>query len=477
MPDETSPTPAKRSFLSLACLGCGGLAVLLGAGFAVASVSASRSFERRMVVLAAELEELRAARPPERTPLFHLAAEGRDGDAVDDYAAIQWVLGPAPGMTAAPPGAEATGLGRDHPKASGVPFTLAPPAGTTVEAMLDARQPLTPEMQKTLALYGPLAQHVRSGVRRTRCDWKVDPTQGVAVELPNLLALRSVAQYMACEAADQAALPAARTGLELVAFGRDVARHDTLIGVMLGLAIQGIGVRTIARALDQGPTTRPMTAVELDELLAALDRLPPLDLDRVMACERLSMQVQLAQLSGHSHAPRARPGTSGPAAPAGLGVLSRVGPLFFEREMAGYTDAMAEVAAVLKRPAAERAAASQAVMARFERHIFASIAVPNLAKMQDHAERANVEVDLCRLLLAAQLHRLATGEAPTRDDDLAPRLGGELPRDPFSGAPVRWAVKDGRLRVWSVGPNLTDEDGTPGKGADDGDVVLSTKLP
>jgi len=369
-------------------------------------------------------------------------------------------------MTSAPPGADATGLGRDHPATSGVQPLLAAPAGTTVEAMLDARQSLTPDMAKTLALYGPLAQHVRSGVRRARCDWKVDPAQGIEVELPSIIALRSVAQYMACEAAGQPTFAAARTGLEVVAFGRDVARHDTLIGAMIGIAIQGIGVRTIARALEQGPATKE----ELAELLAALDRLPPIDLDRALLCERLGMQVQLASISGHS-----LKGATTPA-PAELPFLSRLGPVFFDREMAGYDEAMRDMEAVLKRPASERPAASAEAAARLERHMFASIAVPNITQAQDNVERANVEADLCRLLLAAHLHRLEAGQPPTKDDDLAPRLGGQLPRDPFSGAPVRWAVRDGRLRAWSVGPNLTDEDGQPGK-SDEGDVVLSTKLP
>ena len=130
----------------------------------------------------------------------------------------------------------------------------------------------------------------------------------------------------------------------------------------------------------------------------------------------------------------------------------------------------------MKRPASERAAASEAAAARLERHVFASIAVPNITKAQDSVERANVEVELCRLLLAAHLHRVDAGAPPAKDEDLARRLGGQLPRDPFAGAPVRWAVKDGRLLAWSVGPNLTDEGGVAGKGHDDGDVVLSTGL-
>lgn len=471
MPDANqtpSQTPPQRSGLPKGCLACGGLLLLLGVGFAAASAWASRGIERRMTALAAQLQDLRSARPPERAPLFHLGREQRDGDATDDYAALTWVLGPPPSMTTAPPGAEATGLGRDHPAASGVGPILKPAEGTTVEAMLDARQPLTADMAKTLALYGPLAQHVRSGVRRARCDWKVDPSQGMDFVLPSLVALRSVAQYMACEAATQPTAAAARTGLEVVAFARDVSRHDTLIGAMIGVAIQGVGVRTIARALEQGPATKE----ELAELLLALDRLPPLDLDRALLCERLAVQVEIARVSGHPLA-STRATT---AAPAELPLLSRLGPLFFERELAGYDEAMRDMEAVMKRPASERSAAGEAVAARLEGHTFASIAVPNISKAQDNVERANVEVDLCRLLLAALLHRAETGEPPAKDDDLARRLGGQLPRDPFSSAPVRWAIKDGRLRAWSVGPNLTDEDGQQGKG-DDGDVVLSTALP
>jgi hypothetical protein len=476
MPDET-PKTKKRSCLATTCLGCGGLLVLLIGGFAVGSVFAARRLEQRLVLLGVALDDAQSARVPTRPPLFHLGADKGEGNAVDDYAALTWVLGPTPDMTTAPPGAGATGLERDHPKASGVPHLLTPAKGTTVEAMLDAHQPPTPAMAKTLALYGPLAMHVRSGVRRSRCDWSLDLTRGAGVDLPNLAALRSVALYMACEAAGQPPLAAARTGLELVAFGRDVARHDTLIGVMVGIAIQGVGVRTIARALDQGPATKE----ELAELLAALDHLPPLDLDRALTCERLGMQVELARMSGHPLAPRASQATSAtpPVDPAQMAAAARLGPLFYDRELSGYDQAMGELVEVLKRPASERAAAHEAVMARFQYHIFTRIAVPNLATAQDHVERANVEVDLCRLLLAAHLHRLETGQPPARDDELAPRLGGELPRDPFAapGAPVRWAVADGRLRAWSLGPDLVDDGGQTTVVQDKGDVVLSTPLP
>jgi hypothetical protein len=469
--ESSSPAPQKRSFSASTCFGCGGLLLLVVGGFAAASWGASRSLERRMVLLGVELRDARAAQPPERAPLFHLGREAQDGDAADDYAALAWVLGPPPSMTTIPPGADATGLRRDHPNVSGTPYLLVWPEGTTLEDMLDARQPLTPEMVETLALYGPLTRHVRSGVRRARCDWKVDLTKGFLVDRVNLEVLQAVAEYMACEAASQPTLAASRTGLEVVAFGRDVARHDTLVGAALGMWIQGVGVRAIARALDQGGATKE----ELAELLAALDALPPLDFERALVCERLSTQVGIACLSAHPLAPRT-PARPAPGQPTGLPIVSRIGPLFFEREMAGYADAMRDVGEALKRPTGERRAAHEAARARYQRHLFASFAVPNLAVMH-HTERAAVAVDLCRLLLAAHLYRAETGRTPARDVHLARRLGGQLPRDPFSGAPVRWAVKDGRLRAWSVGPNLTDEGGTPGTGNDEGDVVVSTKLP
>lgn len=431
------PAPQKRSVGTMACLGCGGLLLLLCVGFGVASLAASRSVERRMVLLSAELDDARAARPPERAPLFHLAHEVQDGDAVDDYAAL----------------------------VSGAPPLLTTPEGATVEDLLDEGQPLTPIMAQSLARYGPLTRLVRSGIRRERCDWKVDLASGAAIGRLEIDPFLAAAEYMAYEAAAQPPPAAARTGLEVVAFGRDVARHDTLVSGLLGVVIQGIGVRAIARALDQGEASKE----ELTELLTTLDALPPLDLERGLTCERLQMQVAMARCSGHPLAPGRRW-----TGPTGLPAWSRIGPLFFEREMEAYADGMRELGEALKRPADERAAASRAVRARYQRYVFAGFAIPDLTATQDNVETVAVEVDLCRVLLAARLHLAETGQPPARDIDLARRLGGRLPRDPFAGAPVRWAVRDGRLRAWSVGRNLTDEDGQRGQSKDTGDVVLST---
>jgi hypothetical protein len=39
----------------------------------------------------------------------------------------------------------------------------------------------------------------------------------------------------------------------------------------------------------------------------------------------------------------------------------------------------------------------------------------------------------------------------------------KLPIDPVNGQPLRYRrTDDGRYRLWSVGANLKDEDGTPG---------------
>jgi hypothetical protein len=63
----------------------------------------------------------------------------------------------------------------------------------------------------------------------------------------------------------------------------------------------------------------------------------------------------------------------------------------------------------------------------------------------------NAELDIARAAIAAERYRLVHGKWPEK-----PPI--EL-IDPFSGKSLRYEVKGEKLRVWSVGPNLVDDNG------------------
>jgi hypothetical protein len=54
------------------------------------------------------------------------------------------------------------------------------------------------------------------------------------------------------------------------------------------------------------------------------------------------------------------------------------------------------------------------------------------------------------------MHHQVAGKYP---EDLP--LAGEQRLDPFNGEPLRYRLHDGGFLVYSVGPDLVDNDGTP----------------
>ncbi len=75
-----------------------------------------------------------------------------------------------------------------------------------------------------------------------------------------------------------------------------------------------------------------------------------------------------------------------------------------------------------------------------------------------------------------ELYRRQHGGFPKALEDLrvadpAIRLEG-----PFSGEPMRYPMTSGGYRMWSIGQDLRDDGGKPGKQRDDGDIVWEVNL-
>ncbi len=85
-------------------------------------------------------------------------------------------------------------------------------------------------------------------------------------------------------------------------------------------------------------------------------------------------------------------------------------------------------------------------------------------------------LDLFILRVALESARKATGEWPKSLNELGDFLGGKIPSDPFSGAPYKMIMKDGKPLLYCVGPDGVDQNGekewNPEKGIDsEGDIL------
>lgn len=80
-------------------------------------------------------------------------------------------------------------------------------------------------------------------------------------------------------------------------------------------------------------------------------------------------------------------------------------------------------------------------------------------RIVEFGDVATARLELARTALAAHRYRVATGEWPGALEDLVPGHLPEVPRDPIDGEPLRYRRDDGRIVLYSIGPNRTDDGG------------------
>jgi hypothetical protein len=83
----------------------------------------------------------------------------------------------------------------------------------------------------------------------------------------------------------------------------------------------------------------------------------------------------------------------------------------------------------------------------------------NYSGSQRVAERFFARRDAALIVIACELHKRRTGSYPATLDDLRPLLLPEVPLDPFDGKPLRYAIRDGKPFVYSVGADGDDDGG------------------
>jgi hypothetical protein len=96
-------------------------------------------------------------------------------------------------------------------------------------------------------------------------------------------------------------------------------------------------------------------------------------------------------------------------------------------------------------------------------HILASLQAPSMAKGAEKFARAQTTVDLARVAIALERHRLKHGVYPPTLEalDAAFVPAGGVPHDVISGGPLHYSpTADGRFQLYAVGWNQTDDGGS-----------------
>lgn len=100
------------------------------------------------------------------------------------------------------------------------------------------------------------------------------------------------------------------------------------------------------------------------------------------------------------------------------------------------------------------------------------ILIPSLGQARELADRAQERTDLGMLAIALAAYRGDKGTYPDKLEDLSPAYLKTIPKDLFADAPLKYRKEGQGYLLYSIGPDLKDDNGTPGKTDATGDIVV-----
>ena len=290
--------------------------------------------------------------------------------------------------------------------------------------------------------------------------------------LPETQEARAVARLLNADAFLSAQFGESDQALEscraIFGTARSIGDEPTLISQLVRTAIDAVAARTVRRVLGQGEPSD-------DEALAALQDLVQDERDRPRLLWALrgdrGMFAELIRRITEGELPISAL-SEGLAANGALkggpvsGLLAVGGRYQFSVMLRWFN----ELIAILDRPESEWASGAAAwerkvLAVKNSRLGFLTTTLPLLLMPAVQAAfsaelRIRAELGALTVLLAAERHRQATGAWPSSIAGIDPEILPDPPLDPYTGEPYRLEHADGRLRVYSLGPNRRDEHGS-----------------
>jgi hypothetical protein len=277
--------------------------------------------------------------------------------------------------------------------------------------------------------------------------------------------------------------------------GQSIGDEPFLVSQLVRIKIGQIGLASAQRILAQGQPSDPalarLQALVLDELGQPF-LLQGVRGERAMVTEIIrritDSEMPIASLSG------AKPYKPGDTREQFGGWTK----LVMDHQLALELDWMNKMVAIARCPLLEQPPlidAWQTEVDRVKQSRFSDktatlplLFAPAVTASASHDFRYRCQLGSFAILLAAERHRLKTGDWPNSIAAIDPSLLPVAPVDPFTGQTFRMERRDGQLFIYSVGPNGKDEHGAvaPGQLAKEGpddygtgawDVALRRQMP
>ncbi len=335
---------------------------------------------------------------------------------------------------------------------------------------------LDPESLVELAelLAAPVAVEIHAlahaAARKGKYDAQLDLTQGVALVLPNVAALRATGNLLRGHArlrASRGEFEAAQADVAAIfTLAEFSAAEPTLISqlvryVCLGISIEALEHLAAIGALDARAAGQ--FAARLDALSFRVDFLRALDGERIGIGEG----TFAAFIAGN------REGIGGMVSTEATRWLRWMPAGLFRLEYAEYLDRMRQIRVTLAQPATsakEQLGQLEAITSAVDRkHILVNVVLPALQSLSGTLWEFETRIAIARVGVALHRHQLQHGQPPDALAELVPAFLPSVPLDLMTGQPLHYTRSGERSVVYSVGKNLQDDGGrfAPQEGADD----------
>ncbi|MEI8382854.1 MAG: hypothetical protein WCJ09_22225 [Planctomycetota bacterium] len=141
-------------------------------------------------------------------------------------------------------------------------------------AVKDHRSKVTPELTPVVTRFQNALKEMRRGTKATDCDWELDYSEGPHLLLPHLQKARELARAATLRARIRFAAgevdAAVDDVLATLILGRHCGRNPIVIGVLVNIALEKLGIDVLAEHLPM------LSAKQLDGVTNSLANLPPM---------------------------------------------------------------------------------------------------------------------------------------------------------------------------------------------------------
>ena len=333
---------------------------------------------------------------------------------------------------------------------------------TTLEKPEDQKAKASdPALRELLAEKAPVLALLHAAAAKSACYFDRDygrPNFGIL--LPELQQLRQTTKLLILDAyaKDNAGdRSGSLSDLNVIfTIGEHAANEPLLISMLVGAAIDRIALKAFQVIVSSGPVTE--------------DELAQIKLQATISYQHLfERSMRMEEAFGGSVFCDMALGKIGAAGLAGeFGVLENLLSLYrvflLADDVAAYHKLMARHRELASKPYA--AAASE--WAKIDDELCANLGGPLTAALLpalNRAAQASAEADanrrLAELALAMLRYRAKCQHLPQRLSDLVPEQLVFVPHDPFDNAPLRMKPTDHGTVIYSIGPDLTDDGGSP----------------